>query len=205
MGPNRESQARLGIVISRAHRRRYSYAEYLTLEESSSVRHEFFDGEIYAMAGTPTHAALAAAIIGLVGAQLPFGCRAYTSDLRVRVPETGLSTYPDVTVVCGKTIRAVDDLLGVTNPVLLVEVTSPSTEDYDRGEKLSHYQRLPSVKEVLLVSHRGPALLLHRRGPEGSWSAIDVTGGQTLDLSSVGVRLAVDDVYRDSIEEADAT
>ena len=68
--------SRLGIVISRAHRRRYSYAEYLTLEDSSSVRHEFFDGEIYAMAGgTPTHAALAATIIHLVGAQLPSGWR----------------------------------------------------------------------------------------------------------------------------------
>ncbi len=198
--------SRLGIVISRARRHRYSYAEYFTLEESSSVRHEFFDGEIYAMAGgTPTHAALAAAIIRLVGAQLPFGCRAYTSDLRVRVPETGLSTYPDVTVVCGQTIRATDDSVAVTNPVLLVEVTSPSTEEYDRGEKLSHYQRLPSVKEVLFVSHRRPTLLLHRRGPEGGWSSTEVTEGQTLEFSSVGARLPVDDVYRDSLEDADAT
>jgi Uma2 family endonuclease len=133
-------------VISRARRHRYSYSEYLILEESSSVRHEFADGEIYAIAGgTPTHAALAAIIIRLVGAQLPVGCRAYSSDLRVRVPETGLSTYPDVTVVGGQTTRAADDPVAVTNPVLVVEVTSPSTEDYDRGEKLTHYQRLPKA------------------------------------------------------------
>jgi Uma2 family endonuclease len=191
-------------VISRARRHRYSYAEYLTLEESSSVRHEFADGEIYAMAGgTPTHAALAATIIRVVGTQLPFGCRAYSSDLRVRVPETGLSTYPDVTVVCGQTTRATDDPVAVTNPILMVEVTSPSTEDYDRGEKLTHYQRLPSVKEVLFVSHRRPALLLHRRGPDGGWSSIDAAAGQTLELSSVGARLAVDEVYRDGLEDAD--
>jgi Uma2 family endonuclease len=191
-------------VISRASRHRYSYAEYVILEESSSVRHEFADGEIYAMAGgTPTHAALAATIIRLVGAQLPFGCRTYSSDLRVRVPETGLSTYPDVTVVCGHTIRATDDPVAVMNPVLVVEVTSPSSEDYDRGEKLTHYQRLTSVKEVLLVSHRRPALLLHRRGPDGGWSTIEAVAGQTLELSSVGARLSVDDVYRDGLEDTD--
>jgi len=192
-------------VISRARRHRYSYSEYLVLEAGSSVRHEFADGEIYAMAGgTPTHAALAATIIRLVGARLPFGCRAYSSDLRVRVSETGLSTYPDVTVVCGQTARAADDPVAVTNPVLVVEVTSPSTEDYDRSEKLTHYQRLPSVKEVLLVSHRRPALLLYRREPDGGWSSIDAAAGQTLELSSVGARLAVDDVYRDGLEDADA-
>src|SRR5476649_960532 len=104
-----------GVVISRARRHRYSYSEYLVLEAGSSVRHEFADGEIYAMAGgTPTHAALAATIIRLVGARLPFGCRAYSSDLRVRVSETGLSTYPDVTVVCGQTARAADDPVAVT-------------------------------------------------------------------------------------------
>jgi Uma2 family endonuclease len=192
-------------VISRARRHHYSYSEYLILEESSSVRHEFADGEIYAMAGgTPTHAALAATIIRLVGAWLPFGCRAYSSDLRVRVPETGLSTYPDVTVVCGQTTRATDDPVAVTNPVLVVEVTSPSTEDYDRGEKLTHYQRLPSVKGVLLVSHQRPALLLHWRAPDGGWSSIDAVAGQTLELSSVGARLSVDEVYRDGLEDADA-
>jgi Uma2 family endonuclease len=83
-------------VLTPVARHRYSYSEYVTLEEYSSVRYEFLNGEIYAMAGgTPTHAALAAAIIHLIRAQLPFGCRAYSSDLRVRVPETGLSTYPD--------------------------------------------------------------------------------------------------------------
>ena len=120
------------------------------------------------------------------------------------MPETGLSTYPDVTVVCGHTTRAADDPVAITNPVLVVEVTSPSTEDYDRGETLTHYQRLPSVKEVLFVSHRRPALLLHRRSAEGGWSSIEATGGQTLELSSVGARLPVDDVYRDSLEDADA-
>lgn len=192
-------------MTTRAPRHNYSYSEYVVLEEGSAVRHEFFDGEIYAMAcGTPTHAALAATVIRLVGAQVPFGCRVYSSDLRVRVPETGLSTYPDVTVVCGQTTRAVDDPLAITNPVLLVEVTSPSTEEYDRGEKLTHYQRLPSAKELLVVSHREPHLLLHRRGADGVWNVVvEVKAGQTLELTAVGARISVDDVYRDGLEDAD--
>src|SRR5437764_10151593 len=84
----------------------YSYEEYLALEEESPTRHEYFDGEIYAMAGgTPDHAALAAAILGIIGQQLPRGCRAFTSDLRLRIPSSGLSTYPGGTVICGGSQR----------------------------------------------------------------------------------------------------
>jgi Uma2 family endonuclease len=121
-----------------ARRVHYTYEQYVALEDVSTVRHEYLEGEIYAVAGgSPDHAALAATVIRVLGNQLPDGCRIFTSDLRVRIPKTGLSTYPDVAVVCGPTMRAADDRLAVTNPVLLVEVTSTSTEEYDRGEKLS--------------------------------------------------------------------
>ncbi len=182
----------------------YTYAEYVALEDESSVRHEYLDGEIYAIAGgSPDHAALAAAVIGLVRSRLPTGCRVFTSDLRVRVPGTGLSTYPDVSVVFGRTQRASDDPLAVVNPLLLVEVTSSSTEDYDRGEKLRHYKSLPSVREVLIVSHRATQLTLHRREPEG-WTEVQATSGQPVELAAVGVHLAVDDVYAGGLEDAGA-
>jgi len=180
----------------------YTYAEYLALEGQSPVRHEYLEGEIYAMAGgSPDHAALAAACIGALAGRLPPGCRTYTSDLRVRIVETGLSTYPDAAVVCGRSLRADDDALAVVNPVLLVEVTSPSTEEYDRGEKLRHYLRLPSVREVLFVSHQRPQLTLHRRDGAG-WIVLEVAAGQSLELVSVAVRIAVDDVYRMGLEDA---
>lgn len=189
-------------MASGARRLHYTYQEYLNLEEMSSVRHEYLEGEIYAMAGgSPEHAALAATLIRLVGAQLPRGCRAYTSDLRVYVPATGLATYPDVSVVCGRTVRAEPDPLAVVNPVLLVEVTSDSTEEYDRGEKLRNYTHLAAVREVLLVSHRAPRLTLHRRSDPGGWTVIDAGAGQTLELQSVAARVAVDDVYRDASED----
>src|ERR1700686_1044345 len=116
------------------HQINYTYSEYVAFEASSNVKHEFLDGQIYAMAGgTPEHAALAAAVIGLLFPQLRGGrCRPYDADLRVRVRATGLSSYPEATVVCGLPVRDPDDPDGVTNPTLIVEVVSPSTEEYDR-------------------------------------------------------------------------
>jgi Uma2 family endonuclease len=186
-----------------ARRLHYTYAQYLSLEEESSVRHEYLDGEIYAMGGgSPDHAALAATVIGILRGQLPHACRAFTSDLRVRIPPTGLTTYPDAAVVCGPTERSPDDPLAVVNPMLLVEVTSSSTEDYDRGEKLRHYKSLASLREVLFVSHRRPELTLHRR--EGAdWVVITAGTGGTLELAGLAGRLVVDEVYRDALEDAE--
>jgi Uma2 family endonuclease len=179
----------------------YPYEDYLTLERYSLVRHEYLDGEIYAMAGgSPGHAGLAAAVIALIRGQLPAGCRIYTSDLRVRIQETGLSTYPDVTIVCGPTRRAQDDHDAMVNPVLLVEVTSESTDEYDRGSKLWHYQMLPTVQEILFVSHREPRLTLHRRNGT-DWDVVDAGTGGRVYLGSVGATLDVDDVYRSALED----
>ncbi len=189
------------LLMSTVRRVHYTYTEYLALEEESSVRHEYLDGEIYAMAGgSPDHAALAAALISAIRSQLRPGCRMFTSDLRVRIPATGLSTYPDAAVVCGRTQRAADDALAVVNPVLLVEITSPSTEDYDRNEKLRHYKNLPSLREVLIASHREPHLTLHRR-EESGWSVSVAERGGALTIESLAVRVDVDEVYRDDLED----
>ncbi len=189
-------------MSSTARHLHYSYEQYLALEEESSIRHEYLDGEIYAMAGgSPDHAALAAIIIRLLGSRLPPGCRVFTSDLRVRIPATGLATYPDVAVVCGRTQRASDDALAVVNPVLLVEITSNSTEEYDRGEKLRHYQHIPSVREILIVSHREPYLTLYRR-EYTEWVTFEARQREEVALASGPARLSVDDVYRDELEDA---
>lgn len=179
----------------------YTYAEYVDLEEESSIRHEYLDGEIYAMAGgTPDHAALAAAVIGLLRAKIPPSCRTFTSNLRIRTV-SGLSTYPDAAVVCGRTERAADDPIAVTNPCVLLEVTSSSTEDYDRGEKLKHYRSLPTVQEVLIVSHREPRVTVHRRENDGSWSITEGKSGESIALASVSVTLEIDDIYRGGLED----
>jgi Uma2 family endonuclease len=193
-------------MSSTARRLHYAYDQYIALEHESSIRHEYLDGEIYALAGgSPDHAALAARLIVLLHARLPRGCRVFTSDLRIRIPSTGLSTYPDAAVVCGgRTQRAPDDSLAVVNPVLLAEVTSHSTEEYDRGEKLRHYKHLPSLREVLIVSHREPYLTLHRHDT-ADWVTFEARRSQAVTLASIAADLSVDEVYRDELEDVDSS
>jgi Uma2 family endonuclease len=181
------------------HKLNYTYADYLGFEVSSNVKHEFLDGQIYAMAGgTPEHAALAAAVITLLGPQLRGGeCRPYNSDLRVRTP-TGLTTYPDVTVVCGpRTIDAVDPL-AVTNPALIVEVLSRSTEEYDSGDKFEHYKAFLSLREYVLVSHREHSVEVRSRSEDG-WRTTVVQEGAAAELS-IGVKLDIAELYAAAAE-----
>jgi Uma2 family endonuclease len=183
-------------------RQYFSFAEYLALEEIAAVKHEFLDGHVWAMAGgTPAHAAIAANVIALLSVQLRGRpCRVFTSDLRIRVLATGLGTYPDVTVVCGRLEADPADPQGntVTNPLVLVEVLSPSTAEYDRGEKLSHYQRIPSLAEVVLVAHDERRLEIWRR--EGDHWTLDVFRvGERARLASIESDLVVADVYRDPL------
>jgi Uma2 family endonuclease len=178
----------------RAAKRRYTYAEYLAVSEVSTIKLEYLDGEIYAMAGgTPEHAALGAAVSGLLFAQLGGTCRVFSSDLRVRVAETGLATYPDVTVVCGELERDPEDRLAVVNPKVIVEVPSDGTEDYDRNEKREHYQRIPSLAAYVLIAQRERRIdLWERRGD--SFELATVTAGSVA-LPAIGGSLDVDAVY----------
>jgi Uma2 family endonuclease len=176
---------------------RYTFDEYLALEASSTVRHEFLAGEIYAMAGgTPEHAALAVAVSSALLAQMRGGpCRVHSSDLRVRAPATGLTTYPDVTVVCGPYETDPKDKNTVVNPRLLVEITSESTEEYDRGEKLESYQRIPSLEAIVLVSHREQLLEVLERQRDGSWRRSEARKGSSLCIDALGATLSVDEIY----------
>ncbi len=119
------------------------YSHYLALEASSDVKHELLDGQIHAMpSATPEHAALAATINGLLFAHLRGGnCRTYDSGVRVRTP-SGLSTYPDIAVICGPSERDVGDTQAITNPTLLIDV------ERDAGDKFEHYKTLPLSSAV---------------------------------------------------------
>jgi Uma2 family endonuclease len=174
-----------------------NYAEYLAGETHSDLRHEYLDGQAWAMAGgTPEHGALAAAVIGqLQSALRGKPCRVYTSDVRVRVHALGLATYPDVSVVCGPLETAADDPEAITNPIVLVEVLSETTEAYDRGAKAARYRRIPSLREYVLVSQAEPRVEAQRRGEGGRWEIVEARPGQTLELTSLGVTLDVAAVY----------
>lgn len=178
-----------------ARRMHYRYDEYLSALEASGVKLEYCEGEIYAMAGgTPTHADLAASMIRLLGNALVGRCRVSSSDLKVRIEATDLSTFPDVTVVCGDRTVAAIDPHAVTNPTLLVEVTSDSTEDYDRGAKVGHYKQVPSLVAILIVSHRRRQVTAITRA-DGEWAERDYRSGDDVVLPTPAVCISVDELY----------
>jgi len=182
-------------VVTTARRLHHSYEEYLSALEMSDVKLEYCDGEMYARAGgTPAHAELAAAAIRLLSNALLGRCRVSTSDLNVRIEATGLSTFPDVSVVCGERELASVDRNAITNPSLLVEVTSKSTEDYDRGEKLNHYKQCPSLRAVLFVCHRRQQVtVVSRNGAD--WDTAECRPGQRVEVAALALEFSVDELY----------
>ncbi|AGP37135.1 hypothetical protein BE04_33380 [Sorangium cellulosum] len=185
-------------------KRLYSYAEYLEQERTSPTKHEFLNGEIFAMAGgTPEHARLCLSVGAELRAHLRGRpCVVYSSDLRVRVQATGLSTYPDVSVVCGRIERDPEDTDAALNPVVLVEVLSDSSEAYDRGQKFAHYRCIPSLREYVLVSQHEPRIEVFHRNEDGSWTLREARAGKGVELQAIGCILSVDDVYRDPLAQA---
>ena len=178
--------------------RRYSIQEYLRLEAFSNVRHEWLGGQIFAMAGgTPEHGVYSANVIALLATAVRGKrCRVQSSDVRIRVPATGLDTYPDASVVCGHVEVDAEDKDAVTNPVLIVEVLSPSTRDYDRGEKLENYQQLASLTEVLFVDPTARALEVVRR-TGGGWTR--TSSDVKVRLASIDAELLATEVFHDPL------
>jgi Uma2 family endonuclease len=168
---------------------RYTYAEYLTFERDSALKHEWVDGAILGMAGgSRRHNALALRVGAALEAGRRAGCVAFQSDQRVRILATGRSTYPDLSAVCGPIEGDPEDPSGatITNPRLLIEVLSPSTEADDRGAKWLAYQLVPSLMEYVLVSQAEPRIERFLRLPGGGWAYTDVTEGVlTLECGAV--------------------
>lgn len=191
----RRHERRYVLVMARLARPLLSFDEYLRIEGDSPVRHEYFDGVVWAMGGgTDEHAALAANVIRILGNEL-LGkpCRVYTGDLRIRVRATGLATYPDASVICDRVQMDSADPKRTTalNPKVVVEVTSPSTEKYDRGEKLDHYKKISSLREIVFVSHRHQRIEVWRKTGT-RWSHHEYT--DVAPLTSIGCSLPVADV-----------
>jgi Uma2 family endonuclease len=181
---------------------RMTYAEYLAFEQTSETKHEYLNGEVLAMAGgTITHGALTVAVSTALSNTLrDRPCRVLSSDVRVRSKITGLSTYPDVTVVYQQIEVDDDDKHGVLNPTLIVEVLSDSTEAYDRGAKAAHYRRLPSLREYVLIGQSEPTIEVYRRNERGRWElSAEARRGEAAELTSCGtpIVLEVDELYRD--------
>lgn len=172
---------------------RLTESEYLALERAATFKSEYFDGEMFAMAGgSPKHSLITANLIGELRTKLKGGpSKPFTSDLRLKVEASGLITYPDVSVVCGplQFASGTDDT--VVNPTLLIEVLSDSTEAYDRGEKFQHYRQIPSLKEYLLVSQRLARIEQYGRRPNAEW-ALRVAEGKDAKLALPALEITIE-------------
>ncbi|MBM4256927.1 MAG: Uma2 family endonuclease [Deltaproteobacteria bacterium] len=152
--------------------RHYSEDDYFAVEASSGIKHEFYRGEIFAMAGASlAHNHISANILSVLrSAVRSHGCSAFGSDLRVKTPD-GLFTYPDVMVVCGTIALTADRPDTITNPAVIVEVLSDATREYDQGEKFALYQAIPSLQEYLLIEQAHIHTTHWQRQPTGEWTA----------------------------------
>ncbi|MFO0610048.1 MAG: Uma2 family endonuclease [Polyangiales bacterium] len=173
----------------------WSEREYLQMEDRSAIKHEYLDGEVFAMAGAkPEHNDIAAALTVALGVMVRGrGCRAFNSDQRIHVPATGLYTYPDGGIKCGGG-RIHADGMSLLDPVLLFEVLSESTRDYDRGAKLDHYKGIPTLRHVLLVDSAARHIEHHHRSAGGEWELATHLDG-SIDLHDLGGLVALDEIY----------
>lgn len=177
---------------------RMTEAEYLAYDLAHEGKHEFVNGEVLAMAGaTYAHNVIQANVLGILWNFLRGGpCRVHGSDMRVRLDETGLYCYPDVTVVCGEAQLATTTPETLLNPCVIIEVLSESTEDYDRGAKLAHYRHRVSVHTVLLVDSQRRLVERQSRNPNGTWTLSEHVAGtvHVLDVAA-DHDVLLDDIY----------
>jgi len=180
--------------------------EYYALEERGLGKHEYLQGHIFAMTGgSMAHSRIAVNISATLNAQLRGKpCQTLNSDFRIKITATGLETYPDVSVIC-RPLQFVEDRRDVaTNPVVIVEVLSPSTEEYDRGTKFKHYRTIPSLRAYLLVSQEQMLVEHWTRQDEHTWVIHDYTApDQEFRIEAIGVTMKMTDIY-DGVEPGDA-
>ena len=185
--------------MSSAAKTKLTVAEYLAFERASESKHEFFDGELFAMTGgTPAHSLIASNFIREAGNALKDRpCVVYTSDLRVKVNATGLYTYPDVTIVCGEQKFDDDQRDTLINPTIVVEVLSKSTASYDRGPKSKHFRKIDSLQALILIEQDCPVVEVYCRQSDGKWILSDATElTESIAIEPIGISIPLAEIYR---------
>lgn len=179
-------------------RKKYTPEEYLALEDEAELRSEYEDGEIVQMAGgSLDHSQITANVARFAGNKIAENCRSIPSEVKIWVEAIGKFYYPDVTIICSepKFLRKRTDT--ITNPTLIVEVLSDSTEAKDRGEKFFAYQTLETLKEYVLVSQNKAVVEQFIKQMDGSWKYLATIGLESsVKLESIGVELTLQEIYQ---------
>ncbi len=170
--------------------------EYFVWEEKQLEKHEYIDGQVYAMTGrSKNHSLLAVRCITMFSNHLEGSdCETVNSDMRVNIFKTNNYTYPDVSVTCDERDKTTTQY--ITYPCLIVEVLSNSTEAYDRGAKFRMYSRNPVLRDYLLVSSTSMEIDLYHKNDAGEWIIINYQAGDTVELKSINLRFSVEQIYR---------
>ena len=181
---------------------KYSISEYLQMEAQAVEKHEFYQGEIFAMAGASIqHNQVVANILADVHVHLRSSknCRIFPSDLKIHCPANSLFTYPDLSVICGKieTLPSHNDV--VTNPAVIIEVLSASTQDYDRGSKFKLYRDIPSLKEYFLISSFEYLIEKYKKQADGAWLLTVYHLHDSFNIDSIAFQIPATNVYRDVV------
>ncbi len=184
----------MGEAVSRV---KMTPEEYLAFERASDEKHEYVDGEIFAMSGgTYEHSLLGSNVVRALGnALVDRPCDVHSSDMKIKVTATNRFFYSDASVVCGSPIFGDDGRDSVVNPKVIVEVLSDSTERYDRGEKFAHYRRIDSLQDYVLVSQTEPLVEQFSRQADGIWLYRALGPGEQLVLTSPDCSIPVDRIY----------
>lgn len=182
-------------------------AAYLEQERRNITKSEYYDGQIYAMTGAKeSHNLIASNLIASLHGQLRRKpCRVYPSDMRVKVLRTGLNTYPDVVVVCGQPEFVDKKRDTLTNPTVIIEVLSPSTERYDRGVKFRHYRAIETLRDYILIAQDRQYIEHYTRQENGQWLFEEVSDAKAhMKIDSITCTLSLEDTYEKvELEEVD--
>jgi Uma2 family endonuclease len=187
------------MIAALEHSPRFTPTEYLAWEDQQALRHEYVDGEIYVMTGgTVNHGEIAMTFgFALKGHLRGGGCRVLSSDVKVEVAGSNSFFYPDISVTCDEKDRTAAQF--ISYPCLIIEVLSPSTRTYDRGDKFKLYQKLSSLQEYVLVSSTEMELDVFRRIGRNKWELTTYKQGEVVTLTSINFTFAIEQVYEDII------
>ncbi|HEY4147549.1 MAG TPA: Uma2 family endonuclease [Chitinophagaceae bacterium] len=182
-------------------RSKFSIQEYLEMEKAAERKHEYYQGEIFAMAGVgPRHNVIFRNLyrdvaMGLKGRP----CQPYGSDMRIHIPENTLFTYPDISIICGELVAWSEDEDTAIQPSVLIEILSPSTRDYDRGGKFKLYRDIPTLKEYILVDSEAIGIEVFRFDPHDHWLLEEYKElSESLIIQTVGLSVPLKDIYEDT-------
>ena len=179
-------------------KRHYTIEEYLEMEKASTVKHEYFQGEVFAMSGAgDNHNDIFSNVFIEIGNKLKGKpCRPYGSDKRMNIPENTLFTYPDISIYCNGLIHSIVDEDTSILPTVIIEILSPSTKNYDRGKKFNLYKDIPSLKEYIMIDSESISVEAYYINEEKNWVLNQHKEiSNRLTLISLGFDIALSDIY----------